>query len=194
MKPINKKDRKKDGTSRSADVIAFLWGLAEATFFFVIPDMFTSYRALKSWRSGFRACLLALAGALAGGSLIYAYAAWKPAAALRAVDSVPAVTVQVIQTARQSYDKDGAAAIFYGPAKTVPYKVYTVMAPSRHIGYLEFMAISAPARMARFVAVTAAAAGLSYLLRNRLSMRIRLVIYGLCWCTMYILYFAHHWI
>ena len=54
---------------------AMAWGFAEATFFFIIPDVFLTYIALKNWRQATRACFWALGGALIGGAVMYAWGA-----------------------------------------------------------------------------------------------------------------------
>src|SRR3546814_4475619 len=53
--------------TRAAHAISLLWGFAEATVFFVVPDVWISRRALSSWRAALRSCGFALAGALVGG-------------------------------------------------------------------------------------------------------------------------------
>jgi len=46
---------------------AFLWGLAEATCFFIVPDVLLSFIALRRLRTALLCCGLALAGALLAG-------------------------------------------------------------------------------------------------------------------------------
>jgi len=53
---------------------AFVWGLAEATFFFVIPDVFLSFVALLDWPRTSKHILAAIAGALLGGALLFHWA------------------------------------------------------------------------------------------------------------------------
>src|SRR3546814_3695958 len=55
--------------TRAAHAVSLLWGFAEATVFFVVPDVWISRRALSSWRAALRGCGFALAGALGGGVL-----------------------------------------------------------------------------------------------------------------------------
>jgi membrane protein YqaA with SNARE-associated domain len=135
-----------------------------------------------------------VAGALVGGSLLYGFAAWQPAHAAQAVDAVPGITHHVWQEAQTNYDQTGLLAILYGPLKTIPYKVYTILAPPNDVSYLQFIAISVPARMLRFVLLTALVAAVSNLLSKFASLRSRYLIFACCWITAYILYFAHHWI
>src|SRR3546814_21158393 len=57
--------------TRAAHAVSLLWGFAEATVFFVVPDVWISRRALSSWRAALRGSGFALAGALVGGVLLY---------------------------------------------------------------------------------------------------------------------------
>jgi hypothetical protein len=50
--------------------IAALWGLAEATLFFIVPDVWLTLITVWSPRKALIACLFALLGALAGGALM----------------------------------------------------------------------------------------------------------------------------
>src|SRR5687768_18406002 len=57
--------------SRIAAVVALGWGFAEATFFFVVPDVWIGLLSLFSWRAGLRAVCSAVMGALFGGAITY---------------------------------------------------------------------------------------------------------------------------
>src|SRR3546814_21022897 len=70
--------------TRAAHAVSLLWGFAEATVFFVVPDVWISRRALSSWRAALRGCGFALAGALVGGGLL-SFAGRHHAAALLAL-------------------------------------------------------------------------------------------------------------
>ena len=51
-----------------ANALAAIWGAAEATLFFIVPDVFLSWLALSDRRQALIACLYALLGALVGGT------------------------------------------------------------------------------------------------------------------------------
>lgn len=51
--------------------IAFGWGFAEVTFFFVAPDVWIGLLALFNLRAGLRAVAWAVFGALLGGTILY---------------------------------------------------------------------------------------------------------------------------
>jgi len=173
---------------------AAIWGFAEATFFFFIPDIFISYRAMYSFRSALKACGFALLGALVGGTVMYVIASHNPAGALSFVDHVPTVTEETIHTVKHEYSVHGLMAVIYGPLRTAPYKIYAVLAPVFAIGYLPFIVISIIARLARFVVIATVTSGISGALKSKVSFRGRLAILAACWLTMYTAYFATHWI
>jgi membrane protein YqaA with SNARE-associated domain len=128
----------------------FIWGFAEATLFFIIPDVIIAWAALSGWRSGLRMLLAALAGALVGGLLLYGLAAVRPAAAIAAVESVPFVHHAMIDTVAGRYRELGAPALLLAPGNGIPYKVYAALAPSV-TDPVSFALLSVPARLARFL-------------------------------------------
>src|SRR5437868_1692315 len=60
---------------------ALAWGYAEATLFFLVPDVLLSWVALRDPRAAGVACFWALAGALLGGATMYAWGAADPGTA-----------------------------------------------------------------------------------------------------------------
>jgi len=130
--------------------LAFLWGLAEATLFFVIPDVVIAWAALSGWRRGLRMLLAALAGALVGGVALYAVATIRPAAAVAAIESVPFVHHAMIDTVAGRYRELGARALLLAPGNGIPYKVYAALAPDV-TDPISFALLSIPARLERFL-------------------------------------------
>jgi hypothetical protein len=51
-------------------LLALIWGFAEATVFFVVPDVLLTAIPVRDLRAASLACFLALLGALAGGTLM----------------------------------------------------------------------------------------------------------------------------
>ena len=117
------------GLWRPPLALGFLWGLAEATLFFIIPDVVIAWAALSGWRSGLRMLLAALAGALLGGLILYAIAVARPAATVATITEVPFVGRAMIERVADRYRSLGAAAILLAPGNGIPYKVYAALAP-----------------------------------------------------------------
>jgi len=90
-----------------ANVIASLWGFAEATLFFIVPDVLLSWLALRSRRTAFLACLYALAGALVGGTAMWVWGRFDPQTARQLIASLPAIDTAIIASAHQQLADHG---------------------------------------------------------------------------------------
>jgi membrane protein YqaA with SNARE-associated domain len=170
---------------------ALTWGFAEATFFFIVPDVFIAYRGLRGYKPALIACLYALIGALLGGSILFLWSLHSQAS-LHFVQHVPGVTAPMLQSANMDYAHHGVSALLIAPTRGIPYKLYTVVAPRYHIAFLAFLLFSVIARLARFVAVALVTATLSTALKNRINYKYRLAILVTFWLIFYGLYFYHN--
>jgi hypothetical protein len=133
-------------------VVAFLWGMAEATFFFIIPDVFLSFVAVRDWRSTWKHIVAVLAGALLGGALLFHWAQADPKAAHAAVARVPFVTPEMFAKVNSGFDKMGLLAVLSGSVSGIPYKLYAVEAP-RVSTQFAFLLATPAARAVRFTLV-----------------------------------------
>jgi membrane protein YqaA with SNARE-associated domain len=168
---------------------AALWGFAEATLFFVVPDVLLTDRAATSLRAALAACLWSLAGALAGGAAMYAWGASAPERALAALDAVPGVGPAMIVKVEADVRRHGVLALFAGPLTGRPYKVYAVQAARSGTGLPLFLAVSVPARLGRFLLLTLAAGALARgPLRRSPPRRVRLGL-AVFWAIFYVAYF-----
>ena len=82
--------------SRVALVLAFAWGLAEATFFFIVPDVLLTLIACRVLKPALKATTFALMGALVGGALMYAIGRRDPVNARAFLDQIPAISPALI--------------------------------------------------------------------------------------------------
>jgi membrane protein YqaA with SNARE-associated domain len=171
-------------------VAAFGWGLAEATLFFFVPDVLLSAVALRDRRRALHCCLWALAGALAGGAIMFGWATVAPGAALTAVDHVPAVTDRMLARVETDLVEVGSWAIFLGPLTGTPYKLYAVLAPTAGIGLPFFLLVTVPARLIRFVLVTLATSLVARYLPAAITYRTRLALLLTLWAAFYSVYFT----
>ena len=136
------------------NLVALLWGLAEATLFFIVPDVWTSAAGIDNLKRGLLACLWALLGALIGGTLMYLWGESDPAGSMSWVERVPAISVAMMDRVQAALEDLGVGAVFIGPLQGIPYKTYAVQAHSAGISLTLFLLISIPARLIRFVLVT----------------------------------------
>jgi len=117
------------GLWRPPSWLGFLWGLAEGTLFFIIPDLILSWASLAGARCGIKILGAILAGAVVGGICMYTWALWRPDSARSAVASVPFVRARMFNKVEEDYRTHGVSGIFYTLGTGIPYKVYAVLAP-----------------------------------------------------------------
>jgi len=177
-------------------VLAFSWGVAEGTLFFVVPDLaFTLTTAFRPNR-GLVQLALAVAGALLAGSVMYSWAASNAGDARAVVASVPFVGKSMVECTDRRLESRGARAMFDSPLGGVPYKVYAVLAPSR-FSYAEFLLLSIPARAERmlisWIPVALLARALRRLEEGR-RRRVVLIAYALSWICVYAIYWGKMWL
>jgi membrane protein YqaA with SNARE-associated domain len=169
--------------------IAGAWGFAEATFFFVVPDVWTSSVGLRRPKRALGTTVSALCGAMAGGAATYWWGRKVAANTSRgALVKVPAVTDVMISEVEQEIAESGAASLLRGPTRGVPYKLYARAAGLQRTSLMAFLAWSVPGRMIRFTVVTAAVSGIAAVVRRRfpgLSERRITAVFWICWGAFY---------
>ncbi|HLY41532.1 MAG TPA: hypothetical protein VKR52_09965 [Terracidiphilus sp.] len=155
-----------DSIADSAGIgCALLWGFAEGTLFFIVPDVLISLVALVRPRHAWRHIVMAVAGAAIAGSVLFGWSSQHPENAHKAVARVPLVTPQMFAHVDQSYRSHGLAAVFLGPLSGTPYKIYAVEAP-RYLREAVFLSVTVPARAERFVIIWALFALGGFLVRK----------------------------
>jgi len=164
-----------------ASLLALTWGFAEATFFFIVPDVLLTYLALKEPRTALRASLAALAGALAGGAAMYAWGSQSPDTARVFLIHVPAIHESTLARVDLQLEARGLPALFLGPLGGIPYKIYAVEWGQRHGAMAGFLLTSVPARYLRFLAAVVVAS----LLRRF----VRAWLWATAWVIFYVFYF-----
>lgn len=173
----------------AAEAAGGLWGFAEATLFFIVPDVLLSGVALTSVRRALLVSVWVLAGALVGGALMWALGRTDLATGATLLERLPAIDREMIADVGRQLEASGLPALFAGPATGTPYKIYALQAGGLDIGLAEFLLVSIPARMLRFVVVTLAIAGVSRVLARWLDLRARQIALALSWTAFYAWYF-----
>ena len=169
---------------------AFVWGVAEATVFFIVPDVLLTALALWSFRRGLAACGWATAGALCGGLLMYWWGSRSPERAEVLLDWVPAVSPQMIEDVREGLAEGGLRALFFGPLKGTPYKIYAVESGRLGLNLAAFLLVSAPARLARFLILASLAGWLARGPLKGWTPRRRTALVLFLWTAFYVFFFA----
>lgn len=170
-------------------VASFGWGLAEATLFVIVPDVLLSAVALRDRALALRLCLWALAGALAGGWLMYLWGSQDVEQVKRVLSAIPAIGEAMVAGVEQALRDMGAWATFLGPLTGTPYKIYAALAPQAEVSLALFLATSVPARLIRFVAIVLLAAWITRRWFPDWTHRQRLVLHLAFWTAFYTLYF-----
>lgn len=168
--------------------LAALWGFAEATVFFVVPDVLLTAAPLLGRRAAVAAVAAALAGAVAGGAVMHGAGASDAAQARQTLDAVPGVSPPMIEAVARQLERGGLPAMALGAVTGKPYKIYAVEAGAQGVGLWTFLGASIPARLLRFAAVTAVAA---WLMRGPLrGWRVRrvLALHAAVWAAVYAVY------
>lgn len=172
-------------------IIAGLWGFAEATLFFIVPDVWLTLIAVRRGLvSALIACGFALAGALIGGTIMYAWGVVDIDSARNLLDWVPSIDKGMIKDTRRALSHDGVEALFVGALTGVPYKIYAVEASGADIGLMAFLAASIPARLLRFGLVIAAVWAISYALSFHFGRQIRTIVLLSNWGVFYVFYLS----
>lgn len=175
--------------ARKQNALAALWGFAEASVFFIVPDVLLSWYALSDVRRALIACLYALVGALVGGALVWSLGRNDPDSIRTLFVSLPGIDEAMLTTVRMQLQEKGLTAVFLGPLQGMPYKMYALEASSVNAPFLLFLLISIPARLTRFVLVTLLVGGLRKLL-GRLSLHSVRLTHLFCWTLFYAWYFS----
>jgi len=172
-------------------IAAGAWGIAEATFFFIVPDVLLTLAALRfGWRSGLKLGAVAAACASLAGGLMWLWGHHDIGAARYAMLQVPAVGRDLLGRAQRETGQEWPLHLMLGAMTGVPYKLYAIEAGGRHINIAAFVAMSSIARFIRF-ALTIAIAVASQAAARR--MRQPGWIYpgwGIAWLCVYTVYFA----
>lgn len=173
--------------------IALLWGFAEATFFFLVPDVALTWIAFESRKRAYVASAVAAGGALAGGLILYFWAQSDPAAARAAMDWVPAVSPAMIEKVNRQIHEWGLQAVFIGTMSGTPYKLYATqwgaMAKETEGSLTTFVAISLAARLLRFSLLCTLAAALARSLPTNWSVAKKRRVHLFAWGIGYFFFF-----
>lgn len=168
---------------------ALLWCFAEATFFFIVPDLLLTAAVLTlGLRRALRLALAGAAAAMAGGLVMYAWAANDADAARTFLLGVPLIGEDLMLRVHGEMDGLWPVDLTLGAITGAPFKIYAVEAGALGIDPLLFALVAIGARLARFslaIGLTALGAALA----ARLNLQ-RITPYGLAlaWAAIYAFY------
>jgi hypothetical protein len=169
---------------------AFSWGAAEASFFFLVPDILLSFVAMTAPRRVWGHLAAAMAGALLVGALMFLWSASTPSAR-EFVAKVPRVPASMFEQADADLRGHGALGAALGPARGIPYKVYAVQAPRHAITLGAFVTASVPARLWRMLATVAVFAAIGVALRTFGKSRWAIPLHAIFWTVSVTVYWLN---
>ncbi|TFU61243.1 hypothetical protein E4T89_08510 [Jeotgalicoccus nanhaiensis] len=174
-------------------IVIFIWGLSEATWFFIIPDVILSLYAIrkKKFKYVIYANLTAAAGALAGGIIIFIWSSSNAGQTEAFMLSIPTVHEYMIEHVHRTMRDSTFTALITGPLFGVPYKLFAAAA-HEYTGLVLFLIFTIPARLLRFLTVSIIAYALSHYVFKTLSMQMKVIIWSIVWIIVYVIYFSIH--
>jgi len=170
-------------------VLAAAWGFAEATLFFLVPDIILSAIAIADWRLALWGCLAATAGAMAGGALMYRAGRLDEDRLRDQFLRLPGIGPAMLDRVARQVGSRGFLAVLLGPLYGTPYKLYAAEAGRRRLSLAGLMLVTIPARLLRFVAVTLLAAWLAHGVAPTLPQGAQYAVWALAWTVFYAWYF-----
>jgi membrane protein YqaA with SNARE-associated domain len=173
-------------------VVGFVWGFAEATLFFVVPDVWLGWVALVARRAAWAVLAVTLAGALLGGAVTYAVSRVAPPSTTAAIaDGVPTVDEDAIDRVSREMEDHGPRSVLFGPIRMgTPYKLYARAAGVQEQSLAAFLLWSIPGRLERMLPVTVLALAVGYALRGWIAANRAIVlgVYASVWLAVYAVY------
>lgn len=181
-----------DRASRFELLLAALWGLAEATVFFVVPDVILSTIGLKrGFRAGLVAAFATALAAASGGAVLAIITRSNTLDVFRALDALPGISSAMIATVvLEVANANWPLALLQGSFSGVPYKVYAAGAGAVGLPVVWFALVSVPVRLARFALVVGAVSLLRGSLERALGPRAALTALAGFWIAFYALFWA----
>ncbi len=168
--------------------LALLWGFAEGTLFFILPDVLLSFTALFRPRRAIAHMGAIVAGAVLAGAVMFTWSSAGPSAR-HAVARVPLVSSEMFERAERDFRERGLWGVSMGPVRGIPYKIYAVEAPT-HVTLWQFLLVTVPARLWRLLAVWIGFAAAGTLVRKLGRASLAPALHALFWITTYLIYWA----
>lgn len=169
-------------------VLAFLWGFAEGTLFFILPDVPLSIVALFRPRRALLHMAAIVAGAVLAGAVMFTWSDHSPGARA-AVAHVPAVSPAMFERVDRDFNQYGIWGASLGPLRGIPFKVYAVEAPA-HSALWPFLLVTIPARLWRLMVVWLGFAGAGALLRKLGRGGLAPALHAVFWIVTYAIYWT----
>ncbi len=170
-------------------LISLLWGFAEATLFFIVPDVIITFVALSSVKHSILSSFFAGIGALFGGVIMYKWGRKNPDYAINIISKTPAVSLRMIEGVENQIKNKGYLSLFIGAFTGRPYKIYATLAGKLNLPLFTFLIISFPARILRFLLLGIIVGLISMYASSFLPYRTLVTIHISGWVIFYLFFF-----
>jgi membrane protein YqaA with SNARE-associated domain len=132
-------------------IAAALWGVAEATVFFVVPDVILTYATVRhGWRVGARLAVVAAAAAAVAGIGMWFWGRLDSVSARHVMLMIPGIGPDLLVRTSREMGGFWPLNLFIGALTGVPYKLYAVAAGAHAVPVGWFAVASYVARFGRF--------------------------------------------
>lgn len=173
-------------------VAAALWGVAEATVFFIVPDVLLTAAILgRDWRSALKLAVIAAAGATCAGVGMYAWGALDGDGARRVMLMIPAIGPDLFRRTGDEMQGLWPVHMLVGAVTGVPYKLYAIAAGEHGISPFPFIVASFVARLTRFSFAIGLVAVLDACFDRMGWQRVKASLLGVGWVVLYVVYFSY---
>jgi len=172
-------------------IAACVWGVAEATLFFIVPDVILTYATLRhGWQAGLKLAIFTATAAALAGIGMWMWGRFNPASAEHAMLMVPAVGSDLVMRTSREMAGFWPLNLVVGAITGAPYKLYAVAAGEHGVNVAAFALVSYAARLLRFAySVGLTALGLEILRRmGRERWAAHVLTAG--WVILYAVYFS----
>jgi hypothetical protein len=176
--------------SRGLLVLAAAWGFAEATLFFIVPDVVVGFVGLFAPRRTPLVLGATILGAVIGSLVLFALSGPFGAALGAAIAVLPGLGPADLERARAELTAQGMSAALNGPLQGLPLKLYIHEAVGLGIGPLAVAVFTVLNRLERIGLSAAVSAVIGLVLRRPIDRhpRVFLGLYAAFWVVSYAVY------
>ncbi len=179
--------------SRYSWLLGLIWGLAESTVFFVVPDVGVAFVGLVSPRDGLKAAVAAMVGAVVGGTILFpAIHLWLGPHAREYLLFIPGIHPSTMALASARISDQGPSALLIAAFQGIPYKVYATELILAGISLPVLLFWTIPSRALRLLPVAASAGLGGRIFARSIERHFGLWVgaYALFWTAFYVWYWT----
>ncbi len=174
-----------------AHLVSFGWGFAEATCFFIVPDVWLTRLALQSRaKIIITNIIITVLGATLGGAVMYYLGLDYFTKTSDFLEKVPAISSKLVSEVGASLSQDGSfLPMLAGAFSGTPYKIYATWAGYYQLDFIVFIMATVFARLPRFIIVVMIAASIQKLISRKYTEKTIFRLHLIFWSLFYICYF-----